>query len=541
MLAALAFRRDRRQVQHLLRVGEQQLADVVLLQGMVAEIPAAVNELVQERARQATALVAAIDAESQTGTVGLDALRQEAVALSAQATQVGRALDGNANPSDETLLRADRELETIAAATATAETRLAAITTQRQVAEGLLGESDGLIGALQEQWVRLEGRGAREPRLNRELIELGAAVVQVRSELAARTPAAFAQAAATGQQVKQRLDDVQQQLDAFGVALHEAQEGVAGDLTAIEDARQVVASLGERDVPVLADASLALVEEAAESYRLAEERLQVGSLEALRESATAAARGQTLLQQSLQRARESARLADQAAALLQKVAPERRQELHGQLETLAAELGAYAVIWRNRLAAASTGAGQDLLQAERLLEQLPPGLATRTPTRESELAAGLETLGQVDGLMAAVEARVTELEANKKTVLRQRAELDAAVSDLRQGELSKAQALYPQMLPAAQKTLDDYVARLELESQTMLDPAQADYDVALGTWAPAIRDDLEANPAAARPGCAAVVAVAARRTQQTRSHLAQAAIAPRPRPASPRGGCRSAL
>ena len=170
--------------------------------------------------------------------------------------------------------------------------------------------------------MRLEGRGAREPRLNRELIELGAAVAQVRSELAARTPAAFAQAAATGQLVKQRLDDVQQQLDAFGVALHEAQEGVAGDLTAIEDARQVVASLGERDVPVLADASLALVEEAAESYRLAEERLQVGSLEALRESATAAARGQTLLQQSLQRARESARLADQAAALLQKVAPE---------------------------------------------------------------------------------------------------------------------------------------------------------------------------------------------------------------------------
>jgi hypothetical protein len=490
MAAALAVRRDQRQVQRLLRVGERQLAEIVLLEGMVAEIPAAVNDLVQERARQAAALRSAIDAESQAGTTGLDDLRLESSALRSQAEQVGQSLEAAGSPSDEVLLRADRELEAIGAAMAVAETRLAAIAVQRQTAEALLAESGQLVGALQGQWTRLEGQGAREPRLNQELTEISAAAEQLRAGLAKRTPEDYAQVAAGGQQLKQRLVNVQQELDTLGAALQTAQEGVAGDLAAIEDAHLVVASLGEREAPVLADASLALVEEAAESYRLAEERLQVGSLQALRESSESSTRGQALLQQALLRARETAQLADQASALLQTVAPEHRQQLHSQLDALGAELGAYAVIWRNRLSAMSTGAGQDLLQAERLLDQLPQGLVARTPAKETELAAGLETLARASDLVAAAEARVMELETNKKTVLRQRAELDAAVADLRQSDLAKAQALYSQMLPATQRALDEFVARLEQESQTMLDPAQADYDVALGTWMPAIREEL---------------------------------------------------
>ena len=62
MLTALAARRDQRQVQQLLRVGEQQLDEIALLQDMVAEIPSAVTDLVRERAKQAEALVASVAA-----------------------------------------------------------------------------------------------------------------------------------------------------------------------------------------------------------------------------------------------------------------------------------------------------------------------------------------------------------------------------------------------------------------------------------------------------------------------------------------------
>ena len=125
----------------------------------------------------------------------------------------------------------------------------------------------------------------------------------------------------------EQLGEIQRLFDELGAALKAAQEGVAGDLTAIEDARQAVSALGERELPVLADASLALIAAAAGAFRVAEEQLQTGSLTALRESSDAATRGQTLLHQALQRASETAQLADQAGALMTKVAPERRQGL----------------------------------------------------------------------------------------------------------------------------------------------------------------------------------------------------------------------
>ena len=120
------------------------------------------------------------------GTVGLEALQDEARAAKSQAERVGELLTATDSPSDEALLSADRELERIGAANASIAGRLEVIASQRQAAVAALRTCDDLVAALQAHWERLHGQGAREPQLQERLTGAAQVIEQLHETLAAR-------------------------------------------------------------------------------------------------------------------------------------------------------------------------------------------------------------------------------------------------------------------------------------------------------------------------------------------------------------------
>lgn len=493
MLEALKIRRTQKQMQSLLANGEHTLEEIVLLDGLVADIPSAVIELARTRAQRVAEVLAAVRAEEVAGTQGLEGLRGQAATLQADVTALLQRLEvcpDAALSDDEALWHVDQELDRIGAVVEELNTQLEEIATQRATATNLLAEGHALLLSVQSAWARLTQQGANDPELAARIKAAEAQLGQVEEQLAARTPEAYAEAQTSGEATKGELSGLGQELEEFAGVIEAAIAGISGDVAAIEDARRAMAELEQRALPVLADASLTLIEQATASYHQAEERARVGTLAAYRESVDASMAGRKLLDEAMRQGAEAAELADRAETLLEALSDEHRQELSTALERLTAEMSVYATMWRNRFASRASEARQELHEAGQLVAQLPPTVTARERILQSELPAVVETLTNAQALLTSANQQLAELYQLRDALLAQRQELEAGVSALRE-RIAEAKALQPQMLPACSAALDQLVERLEAEGVTMITPAQADYDVALGSWLPSLTEELD--------------------------------------------------
>ncbi len=490
MVAAVRAGRGRARVRELLRVAQAQLEDLVLLNGVVADIPSAVAELAQQRAQQAKLALDKIRLEQAAGTLGLDNLSDQAAALQAQVAQISQSLCGGA-PSDEQLLQADRELERIGAASEALAAQIEVVSEHRSTAGALVGDCEAQVVAVKQHWGQLQQQGAIDSEVDQDIANAEAATQVLKSDLEARTAESYSKAVEDGQKLKEELVRLSRQLKLFEDAIRQANAGVANDMAAIESARQALVALEQRSVALEADASLALVEQAAESFRQAEEQLRVGTLTAFQEAATAAGTARSVLEEAQRRGEEAVRLAGEAETLLDAVSCDRRSALKARLDDLTAELSTYAFTWRDRIAAVAASAGEDLRQAEETLGQLPAEVTSRRRLLQTTLAKTVEELRGVQALVASAQARIGEVAELRERLLRQRQELEAGEHAL-QERVTELSALREQMLPETAEGLDKLVKRLGEESRAMLDPAQVDYDLALANWLPSLDDELTA-------------------------------------------------
>lgn len=487
----LSTRKAQKQAQTLLQSGEAHVEALSVLDGLVAEIPTAVTELARERIHQATALYDRIRVEEEAGTLALEALREQAARMRNDAEGLAQQLAQQGHANDEELLRVDQELERVGAALGAADAQIAGVIDQRVQATALLDDATALLSRARERWQVLVGQGANDPEIQQRLQSADAGVRSVQACLEQRTPQAYSEAVETGDANRTELTRLGNTLALFDETIKAARQGVAGDVAALEDARQALLRLQERAVPLEADASLASLEQAAEAYRQAEDRIHVGTLAAFREAVEVAARGKELLGAADARARESTDLADRVTSLLEAVSAERRQQLGERVDAIAAEMGAYAVIWKSRLSGTATAAGQALSQAADLLAQLPAEVTRRQRLLQSALPEQATVIASAHELVALSEARLSELEAARTAVLNERQELEAGVATL-QGRLSQTDALGEQMLPEVKQAVAHVRERLDNEGRTMLDPTQADYQLALANWLPSLDDELDA-------------------------------------------------
>lgn len=491
-LRNLRTRQDQQKARALLLAGEAHLEALAMLDELVGEIPSAVTSLARERTNQATALYDRIRAEEEAGTLGLETLRERAARLRGDAASLLQQLSQQSHADDEELLRIDHELERIGAAIGEGDAEIASIVEQRSSSSALLSDGQTLLSQLRSQWQELVQQGANDAELVQRIGSAGGSLQTLEQGLQLRTPQAYAEAVTSGEALKSELVRLGDTLSLFSDTIRSAHEGVAGDVRALEDARQMLAGLQQRAIPLETDESLTLVEQAADAYRQAEERIGVGTLPAYRETVQLAARGKELLAEAAERAAETEALADRAETLLEAVDAERRQLLAARLDEIINEMGAYAVMWKSRLSGPATAAGEALDRAAELLAQLPGEVTSRQRLLQSVLPGQVELIASAQDLVVSAVAQLDVLETGRTAVLNEQQQLESGVTALRQ-RLQELDALRAQMLPETQQAAADVVARFESERHTMLDPEQADYEQALANWLPSLEDDLAAT------------------------------------------------
>lgn len=493
LVRAATIWRNTRPWRRLLQRGDASAARLRELQQVAAEIPSQVRAQWATARAESNRLSAILEAEQEAGTQGLEGI---GLRLRTAETEIERSLDAlaQATPAQTptVVAEADNSLQATLSAIEESERLLSAAAAARSGAEGLLTRVDSTLRLAEERWEGLKSRGATEPGIARDVAELRDATMRLAATTGERKVEAYQRATEEGTVLDGRVQALMAQLDALDELMRRSKEAIEGDVQALARAQDAVEGLTRQDPLLEPDQALGLIEQARGAYVEAERQRGLGTMRGYDASLPLS----QAAVQSLAQAEEGAKALPggvrQVRELLGVLTAEALGDWRTRAERVREQLIIYPRHWDKGLAGDSAEAISNLDQVEVDLERIPPNVRYLRRFRQSELAEAADILAHGQECMARAKQLIAALEGEQQRIEEQRAALEQGLDRLAQQQMPDLLGLSAQMLPELQQRVQGISASLDERRAALRDPAQVNYDEAMGEWLPSVLQRVEA-------------------------------------------------
>lgn len=488
----VAVWRDVRGLNRLLDAGDDLLSSLQKQERVIQNIPSRMQASLNGTRAEIRRVSALLEAEEEAGTLGLQDITRR---LERSGADLEKALDKLAQTSGERMplliYEADDVLERVLPEIEDIDRFLAEAASARAKTQSVTVRVNSSLRLAQERWQSLKARGATETFMRRELATLEDKASGLMQMAKRRTLDTYQRVPDQVSEFDAQFNSFVEKLDRLSNLMNESREIIKGDVRALAQVQASCDELCDKDPRLDPDQSLALVEKATEAYVRAERERGLGTIESYKSSIALSTKAKGYLEQASEGAASLLNRAGRVRELLGNLSSENVGEWHDRIHRLREQLQVYALHWDKTLAGDVGEAISNLEQVEVNLERVPPDVRYGRSLRQSELPEALEILSHAQECMNKAKELISSLEQEQQRIETLRENLENEIETVRTEAWPAIEEKKQYMLPELRERLQESYQAFLQQLAILKDPAQVNYDEALGRWLPSMLSQLK--------------------------------------------------
>ena len=436
-------------------------------------------------------LVAVLDSERESGTRGLEGLRQQVHEMSAALDAAEQRLrDAHDEELPHVLEQQGNVAATIGATLQQLDERVQQVVSQRQAAEQKLKRAFSAVLLLAERWEGMRARGAKDLKVSHQLHGLNTRIRALESQAKMQTIESLQSLASSFEGFERELQVTDARLDLLDGLLTGGYEGLQRANDAIARADHRLLELQREHPNVSADEAAAVLEAARAHVGQAEQEFARGTEDELARAAAMANAAEEQAQKVAQVLEGLPKRARQIRELCDAIAPSVLADRTRAIDDLTTLMGEYPQHWEDGLVDQVAHARALLQACAEERQRLPQDLLARGVLVQSQVVQVQEVLGRaVEHLNEATDL-TSRLERQRDKILSQRDEVERRVEAIRARLVPEIEHVRERLLPELKQRYDALQPSLGAQLRALEDPKQTHYGRAVAEELPSLERQL---------------------------------------------------